>query len=70
MVPHFLGNVREKIMVHDDTDANEQAHVEAVAFEDFVNAAAFHVDSSGKPYYSSALGPEFPLDHGTKMNGL
>ena len=40
MVPHFLGNVREKIMVHDDTDANEQAHVEAVAFEDFVNAAA------------------------------
>ena len=70
MVSHFLGNVREKIMVHDDTDANEQAHVEAVAFEDFVNAAAFHVDCTCKPYNGSTLGLEFPLDHVAEMNSF
>ena len=69
MVPHFLGNVREKIMVHDDTDANEQAHVEAVAFEDFVNAAAFHVDGTGQPGDTAALGLELPFDHVSEMNG-
>ena len=70
MIAHFLGHIQKKIVIHDDTDANEQSNVQTVAVEDFVNTAPFHIDGSSKPGNTAALCLEFPFDHVAKMNGL
>ena len=69
MCAHFLGNIQEKIVVHDDTDANEKLHIEAIAFEKFVNTAALLVNRTGEPRNTTTLGFELPFDHVAEMNG-
>ena len=70
MGTHFLGNIQEKIMVHHDTDADEQFHIETIALKKFVNAAALLVYGAGKPGNTPALGLEFPFNHVAEMNCL
>ena len=57
-------------MVHDDADFNEEGDVKTIAFENFVNAAAFHFDGTGEPGNASALGFEFPFNHVTEVDCL
>ena len=67
---YLIGDVQKKVVIHDETDTDQQADIKRVPFEHLVDAAAFHVDCTGKPHNGSTLGLEFPLDHVAEMNSF
>lgn len=70
MGTHFLGDVKEKIVVHDNADADQQFHVKTVALEKLVNTAPLLMNGASEPRNTTALGLEFLFDHVAEMNGL